>query len=390
MTQLKEIRLLCDTNTMCYGSSSALLAIVSSIPGRKTALAWEITKEILETDSSIDEIIEVNVKDPSAISRKVELEMYDAVLVISNLTNLETYLQAGIPVFFVDILYWYQTPKDHPVWKHATKCFIEDFPGVNRMMKYNNSGNSLVVGPLIRDRSCLGLPDSRGAGNDFLGTLVNLGGGKSRWVTPGMNTQYAQLVLELINEIRYSLPQGTILIAGGREAIEQLRAINKHDGIEFQSLPQKEFLRCLAGCKLYITSPGLNAVMEGLEFDKPMVFLPPQNASQVLQLDTYEKAGIVNPGMNLTAHIGRFKSLEKDVLDEKELTDEVLSALNIIMSSSSIKKSLADAIDYQIQNLGTPSHHKVVSDFKAGLWPPGSKYVAEFINSWWKDEVKKY
>lgn len=375
---------------MCYGSSSALLAIVSNIPGRKTALAWEITKEILETDPSIDEIIEVNVKHPVEVSKKVQLDRYDAVLVISNLTNLETYLQAGIPVFFVDILYWYQTPKDHPVWEYATQCFIEDFPGVDRMMKHNSSSNSLVVGPLIRDKSYVGLPDSCDTDDELLGTLVNLGGGKSRWVTPGMNTQYAQLVLELINEIRYSLPKGTILIAGGREAIEQLRATSKYDGIEFQSLPQKEFLKCLAGCKLYITSPGLNAVMEGLEFDKPMVFLPPQNASQVLQLDIYEKAGIVNPGMNLTAHIGRFKSLEKDVLDEKELTDEVLGALDIIMVSSSIKKSLAAVINSQIQNLGTPSHHKVVSDFKAGLWPPGSKYVAEFINSWWKNEFKKY
>ncbi|WP_367343735.1 hypothetical protein [Methanomethylovorans sp.] len=387
---MKQIRLLCDTNTMCYGSSSALLAIVSNIPGRKTALAWEITKEILETDPSIDEIIEVNVKDSLAVSKNVELDMYDAVLVISNLSNLETYLQAGIPVFFVDILYWYQTPKDHPVWEYATQCFIEDFPGVDKMIKHNSSGNSLVVGPLIRDRICVEIPDSHDTVDDFLGTLVNLGGGKSRWVTPGMNTQYAQLVLELINEIRSSLPKGAILIAGGREAIEQLRTISKYDGIEFQSLPQKDFLKCLAGCKLYITSPGLNAVMEGLEFDKPMVFLPPQNASQVLQLEIYEKAGIVNPGMNLTAHISRFKSLEKNFLDEKKLTDEVLSALDVVMSSSSIKRSFASVIEYQIKNLGTPSHHKAVSDFKAGLWPPGSKYVAEFINSWWKNEAKKY
>lgn len=385
---MRDIRLLCDTNTMCYGSSSALLAIVSYIFGKKTALSWDVTKEILERDQSIDEIIEVDVKDSTALSKKVDLDAYDAVLVISNLTNLETYLRAGIPVFFVDILYWYRTPKNHPVWKYATKCFIEDFPGVGRMMQQNCSSNSVVVGPLIRENDYVKSTSSHGRNNYFEGILVNIGGGKSRWVTPGQNTHYARLVLELIIEIRDILPESNILIAGGREAIEQLKSINTCDDIECRSLPQREFLECLVGCKLYITSPGLNAVMEGLEFNKPMVFLPPQNASQVLQLEMYESANIVLPGMNLPNYIDDFTSLNKDVLDEKELTDEVLDALDVIMKSPSIKSSLAMVLSHQIKNLGTPNFQKATNDFKIGLWPPGSKSIAKFINSWWKNEVK--
>lgn len=385
---MREIKLLCDTNTMCYGSSSALLAIISYIPGKKTALSWDITKEILERDSSVDKIIEVDVKDSEGISKNVELDTYDAVLVISNLTNLETYLSAGIPVFFVDILYWYRTPKDHPIWRYATKCFIEDFPGVKQMMKHNCSSNSIVVGPLIRENNYVKSTSSHDINNYFKGVLVNIGGGKSRWVTPGQNTHYARLVLELITGIRKFLPKGNILIAGGREAIEQLKSINTCYDIECRSLPQREFLECLAGCKLYMTSPGLNAVMEGLEFNKPMVFLPPQNASQVLQLEMYERANIVLPGMNLPNYIDDFTSLNKDVLDEKELTDEVLDALDVIMKSPSIKSSLAMVINHQIKNLDTPNFQKATHDFKIGLWPLGSKSVAKFINSWWKNEVK--
>jgi hypothetical protein len=373
---------------MCYGSSSALLAIVSHIPGKKTALAWDITKEILENDSSIDEVIEVNVKDADAVSKIVDLKAYDAVLVISNLTNLDTYLKAGIPIFFVDILYWYQTPKDHPIWKNAIKCFIEDFPGVDQMLKNKSSSTSIVVGPLIRENNSNETSRSHDVNRDFEGILINIGGGKSRWITPGLNTHYAQLVLELITKIRLSLPEGEILIAGGKEAIEQLKGINTCDDIQCQSLPQKEFLKYLAECKLYITSPGLNAVMEGLEFNKPMLFLPPQNASQVLQLQIYEKAGIVPSGMNLPNYVDSFSSLDKDVLDEKELTDEVLNALDVSMKSPSIKSSLAKVLCQQIENIDSLSFQKATNDFKTSLWPPGSKSVAKFINSWWKNEVE--
>ncbi|MEC9400146.1 MAG: hypothetical protein VX475_21150, partial [Myxococcota bacterium] len=97
-------RLLCDSNPMCYGSSSALLSILEHVDAHVTALASGITLELLSTDPGVDEMLEVEVKSPEEVSRAIEGRSFDAVLVVSNQSNIEVYASRGIPIFFVDIL----------------------------------------------------------------------------------------------------------------------------------------------------------------------------------------------------------------------------------------------------------------------------------------------
>ena len=120
----------------------------------------------------------------------VDLRKFDAILVISNITNLNTYLDFGIPVFYVDIHFWYPSNKKHRIWQEAKQCFIERYFEDEFKLLHN----SIEVGPIIsleKENSKI-----------YKQILVNIGGGANRFIKPGVNSSYINIVLQLINQLK--------------------------------------------------------------------------------------------------------------------------------------------------------------------------------------------
>ncbi|MHA1248644.1 MAG: hypothetical protein ACTSRP_01500 [Candidatus Helarchaeota archaeon] len=377
-----KLRLLCDTNPMCYGSSSALLAILSNLNADITVLINSLTEEIIASDPNNYKMIKVKLKDPYDIEKKVNLKKFDAVLVISNTSNLDLYFANDLPVFFVDLHYWYKTKKSHHVWTKAIKCFVEKFPGVQERInqEYNNKPEPLIVGPIIRPEII-----NRNSLKKEKFILINIGGAESRWIKPGVNSNYLKIIIEIILSIKSKLLDNKIFIAAGKSAIQ---SINKNDipkNIILKTFPQIEFFKKLWSCNLYITSPGLNAVMEAIHYNKPMIFLPPQNASQILQLQIYEQEGLVPRGLNFPELLDNFK-LPENYLDEKELTFKVLKALKLIEKSTLIKNKIKNHIIKQFDYINSKQYSESFINFKRKLWPLGAKVIADFIINWWNSK----
>ncbi len=374
-----QLRLLCDTNPMCYGSSSALLAILSHLKVNCTILVNELTNEIIGTDPCNYSRIFVKLKDPSDIEKKVNFRDFDAVLVISNRSNLDLYLDHKLPLFFVDILYWYKTKKNNWVRDKAIKCFIEDFPGVDERLNKEHIGKTkpLKIGPLIRTEINNSIKKKSSSS-----ILVNIGGAKSRWVSPGVNSNYLRLVIEILLSIRNDLSGSKILVAGGKNAISTVEKESLPHNFSLSTFPQIEFLKILRDCHIFISSPGLNAIFEGLNYNKPIILLPPQNASQVLQLDIFEKYGLVQKGLNFPDLVNGF-NIPTHYLDERDLTYKVLKGLYVIEKDYSIKLKIKNNILHQLSNIKTSQYLNSQRNFKKKFWPPGAKTIADYINIWW-------
>jgi hypothetical protein len=360
----RKLKLLCDTNQMAYGSSSALLAILNYLNSYNTAFVWGITEEILSTSNLINRTIKVNNKNCELISKTVNLKEYDAVLVVSNLTNINWYLDFGLPVFYVDLHYWYGTQKNHRIWTEAKKCFVETF-----LENKVQNENIITVGPIIT------LTDKKIKTDKLI--LVNIGGGENRWITPGKNTNYIKIVLYLLNGIYKYFADYKIIIAAGKKTVDILKKCGTK--YIFGTYNQEDYLELLNRAEILITSPGLNAVFEGLYYHKKIIFLPPQNASQIIQLQYYEKSSLVGKGMNLTKYFNEFHSLESKYLDEKKLTDEVLSALDMLEQNNSIKRKLIDHLAKQIVEISKPEYKNIINKVIDILGTPGAKTIAETI-----------
>lgn len=286
-------RILCDPNPLCYGSVSALRAIIASFP--------EARFEVLATGPVVEQcplslferIIELDVKDPDALRRNwPRIDVPDLYLAVSNNANIPFVVEKGVPIVFVDIVFWMKRGVTTAM-QTANRYLIESFPGVEeRLSRYRGSmRHAAVVGPLIHRAP-------RAAGEPQLELLVNLGGAASPYLKPGVNTSYPQLALDMVAGAiaEAGIPVSGVIVAMGAEAAGSVQ----HDhGLAVRTLDQEDFLHHLASSRRFLTAPGLNAPFEGFWTGVPVSFLPPQNLTQVYQLVVYQEAGLAPAGLNL-------------------------------------------------------------------------------------------
>lgn len=375
------MRLLCDSNPMCYGSSASMLSILDHLNAEITALVQGVTSELLARDPAVDHVIETNLKDPIAVEHDVNLSAYDAVLVVSNQSNIACYHAAKLPIFFVDILYFYGHHKTGPVWSWATQTFVQRFPGVRRrLMRGDTPGAPIEIGPLIRTADAL--PTTAQARQ---GTLIQLGGARSCWIRPGVNTPYPALIARWLKELQDALPK-PITVAVGRDAAEALRPIAPAN-VAVKSFPQTQFLAELNACELYLTTPGLGAVFEGAQYAQDMVLLPPQNATQVVQLTAYEREGLTAPGLNLMALDPHFPKHDPYALSEADLTQEVLNSLHRLFDDAPASTQIVvERLRTALDNL--TAHRAAQERFMSTLGTPGGHTVATTINEFWRAQCR--
>lgn len=370
-----KLHLICDTNPMCYGSSAALLSIAdalcqqSSITVEVVAMAKHVTAQILEPDPAIHQIIAADVKCADDVRAALDAHPVDAALVVSNQHNISLYEEMGIPIFFVDILFWYGGAKNGRVWEIAEGLFVQNFPGVKERAATKNPVPT-VVGPLIRPWSTTKPRE---------GTLVGLGGGRSRWVLPGVNSDYATFVCDAIASLE-GLP-APITIAGGQEALASIAPHHPiHRLAQLRSLPQPEYLETLCTSALYLTAPGLNSIFEGMWSDTPMLALPPQNASQVAQLAVYTEYGVFDRGLNLWELDPMFPATALK-LTEAEQTQHVLQSLARLCASDASAR-VAEHLTAQLATV--EARRPAVRALRDSLGEPGGAVVAAQICDWWR------
>jgi|GEM_PF-2555796 hypothetical protein len=370
----EPLRLLCDANPMAYGSSSALLAILDHTPGVHCALVGSLTAEILGRDPAVHETLVTDVKDTRAVAALLEARDFDAVLVVANRNNLALYRERGLPVFFVDILFWYGADKRHAVWDFAVEAFVQEFPGVReRLVAMDLPRPPTVVGAIIRP------PPARARSGS---TLVNLGGVRSLFISAAASHGYLALVSDLLVAVADQLPPGPVTIACGVDAAEHLGG-RLPARFEAVAMPSAQYLDAVGGAELLVTAPGINAVCEGLAASRPIVFLPPQNVSQVFQLAHYEDAGMVTRGANLP-EIVPAASFAGSVTDEGAYTAQVLEVLRRIQLDDGLKRTVATQLEGQIAHVGDPETSRARRLFWERFGGHGASDIGASIRRWWQ------
>ena len=369
------MRLLCDPNPMAYGSTATLAAILAELKQSTevVALGRDVSLELMRLAAPGARLIDVDVKDPGAVAPVVARERPDAALVISNHANLRAYQAAGVPVFFVDVLFWYGERKDESLWASFAEGFAMDFPGVReRVQALGWAKPPTIIGPLLRQ-----LPAGL---SQRSGTLVNLGGVRSVFMSPERMRAGVGLVARVLWSIQPALPAGEVVVATGTDAAEMLRPLLPAS-MRVASLSPAEYDVALHRCALMITVPGVNAVLEGMAAEAPLVFLPALNASQCLQLQRYQRAGVGASGIELD----RFTKLDipERVTDERELTVEVVAALEQIEASADLAKRMAEAVEAQIAH--APAFVPMRRAFVDALGPPGAPTIARALSRWWRE-----
>lgn len=349
-------KILCESNPMCYGSSTVLLSIIEQLYAKTVCIAFGVAKEVLQNGKT--EIIEVNNKSRKDVEVAIKKIDFDCVLVVSNTSNLALYKSLNKKIYFVHIHFFYPNA-------NTELLSLVDVLFIQKFWNLQQSNSAIQVGALIK------ITKETARKKNVI--LINLGGGESRFIEPGINSNYGRQMLNLIIQLKPYLENKELVVCGGMKIIETIKVGATQNNIKALTLSNEDYLKVLDEAEILISSPGLNAIFEAIYRKIPIVFLPPQNVSQVYQLKGYENAKIAVKGLNL--------SLPNNAFTEEEQTIEFLKEMNSKFNKTSIFTEQLNCIVKQLQYIKTEEYKNSVDLAKDYLGQIGTNQISKIINN---------
>jgi hypothetical protein len=259
---------------------------------RESAVTWLIGEGpgfMLARDSPFDEHIraETMTSSPTMALRDAVRES-DLIITVMNGNAVEAAAEFGKPCIYVDTLLWMWSRPPH-LPAPVSHYFAEGFRGAEQNLERwrDRLWHPEVVPPLIAPAK----PVDPSSQSDVLFNF----GGLSSWLVPQeVLVIYARTMIECAAEALCDWP-GNIIVCVGQHILDALPP-NHHrqlarDGVVFADLGNAQYLRHLERSRLLISSPGLHATEEALLRGIPCLFLPSQNLSQAVALQTLDQAG---------------------------------------------------------------------------------------------------
>lgn len=294
--EVKMIEILCDAVAFCFGPISTLNTTIKYLKSQCQEKNLEIKVTLLACDSSL-ELADPNVYDTILqcdTESQEELSKFESLFKKShffiNDTNPISAKYASqfsnLILVYIDILFW-MWPEVPIFLKNSDFYFIENFNGVDKNIQRigQDIKNPIIVGPIL-DESF----KKQGENNRENKLLVSFGGIESALTRSGINTNYPDLITDiLLTSLESNNPFDNVVITGGKKAINKLSQKYSFQNIHFYMMPHEAFLKELSKvCKAAI-SPGLTTAYEVFAYQVPAMFLPSQNYSQYLQLEKFRR-----------------------------------------------------------------------------------------------------
>lgn len=249
-------------------------------------LGTSIAKEQAEKSGLFNEILECETFDYSKLKEfKTLFENAKAILCSENQFGAIYAKSLGLKnVFFLDNLVW-MWDKITDGLENVDGYFIseifdshENFSKIGGKVK-----NAIFVGPL-RDINSRKYKSK----NEL---IINFGGAEAFMLDKSIVDKfYNKIVRELlIDEVVEKFDK--IYVCGGSGVISSLHG-DYSAKVIFKSMSNDEYLKKLHSCSHVIMSSGLGNYIESVGINKNIMYIPPINYSQLLQLKKYEKLNL--------------------------------------------------------------------------------------------------
>lgn len=277
-------RMVCDAVPFGFGPASKLVSVLRRLPPTidVVVLGTGSTAELVTSSLPDVDFRMCDTESMSALSPHRELvQQSDLFLSVMNPIALRWAQSQGSRTATMDSLFWMwdRVPREFAAADHY---FIQRFSGVEAKLSQADMPirNPLLVGPILDDFGGRWAPANE--------LLLNLGGLRSSAID-GNESRYERLVAGIIRGALADHPFRAVRVAGGSDGLASLAAeagIRAIPGIALESLSHRGYMESLSRAAVLLSSPGLTATLEAFGMGVPVVFLPPQNYSQSLILET--------------------------------------------------------------------------------------------------------
>lgn len=361
----------------CFGPISTTLNIIQHLfrAGHRIIVIDEGPTGDLISGSGLP-VEQVSVPVSKGIIPEVKNFLMEADLVVSNTDPVfaAECVKQGIPVAVVDTLFWMwdQLP-DEVMGVDLYIC--QNFSGVQEQLdRLSCPRHFHRTGPLIS-------PQVSSLPNDTRQPLVHVSfGGADCMLVDQEQDPYPSLILGLLEEAaeKALYPNQRVILCCGRRPARTLTPRNGRFSVN--TLSKSDYIHSLRRAQGCCLSPGLTGAMEAFEAETPVFFLPPQNYSQVLQLDEYRKAGVAPFGFAWSdvypdGEIPPYLPEEEAVARVRCLIDRFVTDRD---SQNALVERLAGFLGNGMGNCDTSSAKR----FRSSLGMEGSAKAAWLIDDW--------
>lgn len=287
----------------CYGPTSKLLAIVDELSSTcqvvfvGTGAAWDLARE-----APFHACIKINDRDTWNADAVSALLRASCLVSFLDYRSIKIAQALQIPCLFFDTLLWSRSVLPNHT-QDATEYIAQRF-FVGASVKQVRSIR-YVGAVLPRDHQ------RRWPESSKFDALVNFGGLKSPVMLREADLQYVRWVVRMLQAS--AMPPANLALCLPRHlaCLEREIAVLLPGALITYPDPF-EFGDMLHRSHVLLTVPGLETVLEALYLDKPMIFLPPYNGSQYLQLEIYQNFHV---GIPLAADVaGRYSNSDLQLL----------------------------------------------------------------------------
>lgn len=337
-------RIVVVAQNYAFGPIGKLLTITSHLEAARHEIHFigEGTAYQLGSREKFDKITKIDT-DSLSFEKKMAMEFKNADILLSSMdmSSIKLAQKVGLPAIWLDALFWWR--KEIPDYILNVDCYIKQ-NSVNDNLNLKKYGpkikNLKSVGPLVE----LSVLKSRKIKNQV---LIAFGGMEAKgWYRVGKESHYPYIMMSLLGKVDFSDFE-SVIVTGNERIIRQLSSQGKNSKFTFKTLQHSEFIKELANSSLAIMAPGLETPLEAFSYEVPTIFLPPSNASNYMQLNSFIKDGVALMKIHFIDYYNKIPMLDKGF---RERLSMYLDQLHLYEKDSKAQKDTVSRLNNYVKD----------------------------------------
>lgn len=282
------MRILVSAESFGYGPIATCLSVVKELKKQNDVvldfIGSGVSLEQARLSGYFNKFYNCDTFDFKSLEKYEDIfKLYDVFFSSENINGAIYALNYTKNVYYVDNLVWMwdEIPK---LLGNVKKYFIsETFPSKENFQRIGHViKNPVFVGP-VRNFCLEKKYDIKNQ------LLINIGGASSFLLDQTIINKFYNKILNILLSSPKISQFDSIIICGGSAVIDNLVIENNNQKIILKTLANEEYLKVMSESSHCILASGLGNFIETLNKNKPIMYLPAVNYSQLLQLQYYEK-----------------------------------------------------------------------------------------------------
>jgi len=288
-----------------------------------------------------NEVYELDIEDSKNLSKLEDIiSKCDAVVSCMDLASIKIAKKHNKITIYEDVLFWFWPSISEELFD--VDLYIREYAfysSVNDKLYANKIKNLLTVGPIMAVSKKLSRKKQ---------AFISFGGAQATHVYQvGKDTNFPFVMTDILSKYVDWSDFDRVILATNEKTVEQLKERFPDTPFEFTTLAHDKFVTEMSQSEVILITPGLITAREAFYTETPVVFLPPSNDSQYIQLDGFRDLDLAKSAVSLDDFFPRLDLLH---LIGEESMRLVLEQLRLLGKSEDIQRKIGLKLNDLVQS----------------------------------------